>query len=140
MKTYREIKDIPFGGILVFGSNTQGRHGLGSAKLALNEFDAVYGQARGLQGRSYAIVTKDLTKKIHPSISEKEITDQIKELYEYARQNPSKEFYVAYRGIGSNLNSYSPTEMAGMFYDILTPDNIIFEEEFSKLVNQFLCM
>ena len=46
--------------IFVFGSNTEGKHGGGAARVALNDYNAIYGQPRGLQGESYAIVTKDL--------------------------------------------------------------------------------
>ena len=46
--------------ILVFGSNTQGRHGKGMALTAMRKFGAVYEQAKGLQGLSYGIVTKEL--------------------------------------------------------------------------------
>lgn len=58
------ITELPENGIFVFGSNTQGRHGKGAALLAKNKFGAIYGQAKGLQGQSYAIITKDLTKKL----------------------------------------------------------------------------
>ena len=64
--------------IFVFGSNTQGRHSKGAAKDALMHHDAKYGQAKGRQGFSYAIVTKDLTKDVHPSVSLESIKEQIK--------------------------------------------------------------
>jgi hypothetical protein len=61
--------------IFVFGSNTQGRHGKGAALTAKNKFGAIYGQAEGLQGQSYAIITKDLTKKNHPSRTKEQIIE-----------------------------------------------------------------
>lgn len=36
--------------IFVFGSNPEGRHGAGSAKVAKEKFGAVYGVGEGLQG------------------------------------------------------------------------------------------
>lgn len=129
------IIELPANGLFIFGSNTNGFHGLGAAKTARNHFGAEYGNPRGRQGRSYAIVTKDLTKKVHPSISKKEIIRQIAELYEYARRNPNLDFYIAYSGTGKNLNGYSNEEMASMFSEANSiPDNIVFEEEFSKLI------
>ena len=71
--------------IFVFGSNTQGRHGSGNARAAMDCFGAVYGQAKGLQGQSYAIITKDLTKEVHPSITKETIREQIDMLYALAR-------------------------------------------------------
>ena len=120
--------------IFVFGSNTQGRHGLGSAKTAKDKFGAKYGQAEGLQGQSYAIITKDLTKKEQPSRTPKQIKEQIHKLYEFARQNPDKEFLVAYSSTGKNFNHYSNKAMAEMFASEEIPTNIVFEEGFSSLV------
>ena len=45
--------------VFVFGSNPEGRHGAGAAKAAL-KFGAKYGIGRGLQGQTYALVTKNL--------------------------------------------------------------------------------
>lgn len=122
--------------IYVFGSNTQGRHGKGAALLARKYFGAIYGQARGLQGQSYAIVTKDLTKSIHPSISKADIVAEICVLYAEALINPNKEFLIAYT-TSSNLNGYTPEDMAKMFVEAKIgsiPDNIVFNEEFARLV------
>lgn len=46
--------------IFVFGSNPEGRHGAGAAKVAVKMFGAKYGQGEGLQGNSYALPTKEL--------------------------------------------------------------------------------
>lgn len=139
-KTYKgQISSLNKNQIFVFGSNTQGRHSKGAALVARLNFGAIYGQAKGPQGQSYAIITKDLTKKYHPSVSKKDIMFQIIELYKYANDNPHLEFLVAYSGEGSNLNNYTPAEMAEMFALVATeiPNNIVFEELFSQLVLQF---
>lgn len=141
VKTYKgQIESLLDNQIFVFGSNTQGRHSRGSALIARNKFGAIYGQAKGPQGQSYAIITKDLTKKYHPSVSKKDIMLQILEFYKYANDNPSLEFLVAYNGEGQNLNNYTPAEMAEMFALVSTtiPNNIVFEELFAQLVVQLL--
>jgi hypothetical protein len=132
-----KIKNIKPNQIFVFGSNNQGRHGKGSALFARLRCGAIYGQASGLQGNSYAIITKDLTKKIHPSISKDFIIKQIKELYEYAESENGLKFLfiVAYSGTGDNLNNYSCQEMADMFSTFSIPKNMIFEYDFYKLMN-----
>lgn len=135
-KTYKgEIKELPENGIFVYGANTEGRHGLGAAKTAREKFGAIYGRI-GLINSSYGIITKDLTKKIHPSVPKDYIVDQIEELYTLAIITPEKEYYIAYNGKGKNLNAYTPQEMANMFREAMyvIPENIIFEEEFSKLL------
>jgi len=129
--------DLPENGIFVFGANTEGRHSKGAALVAYREFDAEYGNPQGPQGDSYAIVTKDLRKRVHPSIPRVYIEIQIKDLYIYAQVNRDKEFYIAY-GIGPNLNAYSPKEMAEMFSCAPIPDNIVFEHKFSHLLTPTL--
>lgn len=134
-KTYEgEITELEPNAIFVFGSNTQGRHGKGAALVAKNKFGAKYGQAEGLQGRSYAIITKDLTKSIHPSRTKEQIEEQIKKLYAFALLNLNKKFFVAYKGDSVNLNAYSSKEMAEMFGCVEIPENIIFEKNFRKLI------
>ena len=56
--TPENIKKLEQGFIFVFGSNLSGRHGKGAAKTALG-WGAKWGQAAGLQGRTYGIPTKD---------------------------------------------------------------------------------
>lgn len=120
--------------IFVFGSNTQGRHGKGSALLAVQKFGAKYGQAEGLQGRSFAIITKDLTKSQHPSRTPVQIMEQIKKLYTTAHQNPALNFKVVYTAEGSNLNAYSAWELAQLFYLAgPIPVNVLFSESFYQL-------
>lgn len=134
-KTYTGmINSLEPNQIFVFGSNTQGRHGKGAALIAKNKFGAEYGNPEGPQGQSYAIITKDLTKRTHPSRTPEQIKEQIHNLYEYARENPDKEFLVAYSGTGQNLNAYSNQEMADMFNSESIPNNIVFEQEFNKLI------
>jgi hypothetical protein len=131
------IKKLPDNGIYVFGANTEFRHGKGAAKKAV-KFGAIYGKG-GFQGKSYAIITKDLTKKVHPSISKDFIIEQIKELYKFALSKPELNFYIVYRGDAVNLNGYTPKEIASMFNcfnDVnKIPSNIVFEEKFFELMN-----
>jgi hypothetical protein len=135
MRTYKGlIQVLPPNGVFVFGSNTQGIHGAGSAKVAYTKFGAQWGNSEGPQGDSYAIATKDLTKKIHPSVSVQKIVIQIKSLYYFAEAHPHLDFYIPYKGSGTNLNHYHPAEMAIMFDQPPIPENIIFEESFAKLI------
>lgn len=136
MRVYEgDILSLKPNQIFIFGSNTEGRHGKGAALIAKERFGAIYGQAEGLQGQSYAIITKDLTKSVHPSRTPEQIKEQIKKLYEFAIANPDKEFLVAYKTSGTNLNAYSSKEMADMFNFVERPKNIIFEKTFSELIN-----
>ena len=120
--------------IFVFGSNTEGRHGAGAAKVAREQFGAIYGQGQGLHGNSYALPTKDLRVKENRgirSISKENIVKSIKKLYETARKHPDKMFKIAYRNTQStSLNGYTGLEMIDMFLEAdPIPDNIIFSQE-----------
>lgn len=140
-KTYSgELYQLNDNEIFVFGSNTQGRHGKGAALIAKDYFGAEYGNPRGLQGQSYAICTKDLTKRFHPSVKAEDIKSEIFNLYNFAQVNQHLTFYIVYKGNGTNLNAYSSQDMADMFSSWShvggIPKNIVFEEEFAKLLNR----
>ena len=132
------LDEMTKSGVFVFGSNTESRHGKGAAKTAIDKFKATYGQPFGRQGNSFAIVTKDLTKKTHPSVSRDKIVSQIIYFYLYAMQHSGEKFFVAYSGLDKNLNGYTNKEMAEMFSvkGLLIPDNVIFEESFAVLVEE----
>ena len=136
------------GTIFVFGSNPEGRHGAGAARVACEKFGAIYGQGEGLQGNSYAIPTKDLripgTRSIPPAV----IVENIKRFYEVARSRPDLTFKVAYRNTTKpSLNGYTGIEMLGMFLyagepqtsnlESLIPDNVLFSEEWENVLKEF---
>lgn len=133
--TYKfPITQLASNEIFVFGSNTEGRHGAGAALWAKLNAGAIYGRASGLQGKSYGIVTKNLKKKIHPSILQCDIISSIGKFYKYAYTRPGKKFLVAYTN-KPNLNGYSPKDMAMMFAVCSPiPSNIVFGDSFFKLV------
>lgn len=120
--------------IFVFGSNPEGRHGAGAAKVAREVFGAKYGVGEGLTGNSYALPTKDLRVKENRglrSIPKETIVESIQKLYETARRMPDKKFKVAYRNTNTaSLNGYTGLEMIDMFKDAgPIPSNIIFSKE-----------
>lgn len=120
--------------IFVFGSNPQGIHGAGAAKIAVKYFGAAYGTGEGLQGNSYALPTKDLRVKENGgfrSISKENIIKSIKRLYEVATSMPKKDFKIAYRNTyKKSLSGYTGIEMIEMFKEAgPIPENIIFSKE-----------
>jgi hypothetical protein len=62
------------------------------------------------------------------------IIEGIQELYKEASQNSNKEYLVAYSSNRSNLNGYTAQDLADMFSALPIPNNIVFEEGFSKLL------
>lgn len=123
--------------IFVFGSNPEGRHGAGAAKVARLHFGAKYGKGEGLQGNAYALPTKDLRVKENNgfrSISADDITKSIKKLYDCAREHPDKAFMIAYRNTFTrSLNGYTGIEMIRMFLNAgPIPPNIVISEEWAR--------
>lgn len=117
--------------IFVFGSNLSGFHGGGAAKLALDKFGAVYGNGSGLQGKSYAIPTKDFF--IRRTLSLKEIEPYVFDFYNFAKNNKELTFLVTL--IGCGLAGYTPKDIAYMFEKFLDLENVYLPKEF---VNNFL--
>lgn len=126
--------------IFVFGSNPEGKHGAGAARVALLKFGAKYGIGEGLVGNSYGIPTKDLRIKGLRSISEKDIIKSIQKMYQVAEANPDKTFKIAYRNKADEvtLNGYNGREMFMMFLQATDesntfPKNVQFSEEWKDI-------
>lgn len=136
MNTPEIITTLKPNEVFVFGSNTQGRHGAGAAKIALNKFGAIYGKAYGPQGQSYAIVTTDLYNK-ETVITDNFIFLQLCSLFHYANQHPILIFYVT--KIGCGLAGFTIERMRKIFQSVindyfhgLIPLNVILPKEFEK--------
>lgn len=110
MKFHKDGTSPINGEIFVFGSNLAGRHGAGAAKLAYQKFGAIYGQATGLQGNSFAIPTKD---QILKPLDLKSIKFYVDDFLIFTQVYPEKEFWVTAIGCGLAGNSHS--EIAPMF-------------------------
>ena len=123
--------------VFVFGSNPEGRHGAGSAKVARTHFGAIYGQGEGLQGHSYALPTKDLRIPGYRTISEEQIIENIDRMYKVAESMPEKKFMVAYRTRADerSLCGYSGKELVDMFLYWPVPENVYFSAEWREIIN-----
>ncbi len=104
--------------IFVFGSNLAGRHGKGAALFARKNHGAIYGQPFGLQGRSFAIPTKDSGLKTLPLWV---IEKYVKDFITFANKHPEYTFTLT--RIGCGLAGYKDLDIAPMF--INAPKNVI---------------
>lgn len=100
--------------IFVFGSNRQGIHGAGAALEAVRNHGAIYGQAAGFQGNSYAIITKEL-RSDHAPVYLGEIKGGVLSFRRFASKHLSWTFNVT--AIGCGLAGFSPEEIAPFFID-----------------------
>jgi hypothetical protein len=113
------------GQIFVFGSNLSGRHGKGAAKTALG-WGAKWGQAAGLQGRTYGIPTKDAS--IRRTLTIEEIKPFVDDFIEFAKSRKDLIFLVT--EVGCGLAGLKPKDIAPLFKDAIDVENIYLPERF----------
>ena len=118
------ISELKPNEIFVFGSNLAGSHGGGAARLAYEQFGAVWGQGVGLQGQSYAIPTmQGGVETIKPYVD-----DFIK----FALSHPELIFYVTQ--IGCGIAGFKVAEIAPLFQNAVDVANIILPKGFVEVI------
>ena len=127
--TPNNITELKENEIFVFGSNESGRHGKGAAKTALG-WGAKYGQARGIQGKTYGIPTKDHSVRITLPISKIQV--YVDEFIEFAKERQDLTFLVTLVGCG--LAGYKPKDIAPLFECAKDIENIHLPERFWKYI------
>lgn len=115
------ITDLRPGEIFVFGSNAAGSHAGGAARQAVRDFGAIMGQARGLQCRSYALVSMSGLDVI----AEETVT-----FCAFARTHPELTFLVT--EIGCGIAGHTPAEVAPLFAG--APRNVVLPRSFRELL------
>ena len=106
--------------IFVFGSNLEGRHGGGAARVAYEKFGAVWGEGVGLTGQCYAIPT------MHGGVDV--IKPYIDDFIAYAKVHTDKIFLVT--PIGCGIAGFTPSQMAPLFSEALDVENITLPQSF----------
>ena len=115
--------------IFVFGSNESGRHGKGAAKTAL-KWGAKYGQAEGLQGRTYAIPT--VNASISSSLSVDKIKVYVDRFVSFAKSRQDLHFLVT--EIGCGLAGLTPKQVAPLFKEAAQLPNVSLPKKFIRLL------
>ena len=126
--TPENIQELKENQVFVFGSNMNGNHAGGAARLAVEKFGAIMGQAEGLQGQSYAIPTLD---KDMEKVTEEELITYLGNLRNFANKHPEKEFLLT--AIGTGIAGFDTNYMAYMVLRANLPGNVTIPEEFSKI-------
>ena len=112
--------------IFVFGSNLQGMHGGGAARVAHEKFGAVWGEGIGLQGQSYAIPT------MHGGVDV--IAPYVNDFIAFAKEHPELKFLVT--EIGCGIAGFRISEMAPLFKEALKMKNIYLPERFIEVLEK----
>lgn len=118
--TPERISELKENKIFVFGSNLDGLHGGGTARLAYERFGAIWGQGVGLQGQCYAIPT------MHGGVDA--IKPYVDEFIAFAESHPDLKFLVT--RIGCGIAGFKDEEIAPLFQNALEVENVILPKEF----------
>ena len=110
--------------IFVFGSNLQGMHGGGAARLAHEKFGAIWGQGVGLQGQSYGIPT------MHGGVED--IKPYVDEFIEFAKSHPELTFLVT--RIGCGIAGFRDEDIAPLFKECIKMENICLPKSFHEYI------
>lgn len=111
--------------VFVFGSNINGMHGGGAARVAMDKFGAVWGQGEGLQGQSYAIPTMEGLANIPPVVDR---------FIKFAKDHPELKFFVT--PIGCGIAGYTEDEIAPLFKEATKLDNVFLPAGFWQILGQ----
>lgn len=114
--------------VFVFGSNANGFHIGGAARQAYDQFGAVWGQAGGMQGQSYGIITLDENMQKVPLDY---IGKQLQVLNLQAKSMPDKEFLLTL--IGCGIAGFSIEEIKSECIKIEWNANVVVPDEFKEL-------
>lgn len=126
MTTPPKIGALLPGEVFVFGSNLAGIHGKGAALTAKQFYGAIQGVTTGMQGRSYAIPTKN--DKLEP-LPLYLIQPYVRHFFDYAWTHRDKTFLVTKIGCGEA--GYKPEEMMAIFPERhRIPPNVALPQEF----------
>jgi len=112
--------------VFVFGSNLAGIHGAGAAKLAL-EYGARMGHGIGVQGKTYAIPTKNYDIDTMPI---EQIIPYIERFIKFTYEFPQLNFFVT--RIGCGLAGYKDKQIAVLFKECNT--NCSFAKEWAPFI------
>jgi hypothetical protein len=119
MHTPDNINKLEDNQIFVFGSNLNGAHGRGAAKMARDLFGAKIGIGEGLTGKTYAFPTLDKEMK---QASHESLIKSKEKLYNFAEENPELKFFVT--KVGCGLAGFTEEYMKSIFIGA-KPENII---------------
>ncbi|MBQ5892308.1 MAG: hypothetical protein IIW76_07055 [Bacteroidales bacterium] len=122
--TPNKIANLEDNEIFVFGSNLDGLHGGGAARIAYQKFGAQWGKGVGMQGKCYAIPT------MHGGVDV--IKPYVDEFIEFALSN--KEYTFLVTRIGCGIAGFSANEIAPLFAKAINAENILLPMDFVQVL------
>lgn len=121
--TPTNITTLAPGEVFVFGSNAHGAHAGGAARFAVERFGAVWGQAEGLQGQSYAIDTMSGLDVL---------AEQAARFLQFAADHPHLTFLLT--EVGCGIAAHTPEQVAPAFAG--HPTNVRIPASFAAVIER----
>lgn len=112
--TPERITELSMCEVFVFGSNLEGQHHGGAARMAYDRFDAEWGVGIGPTGKCYAIPT------MHGGV--KDIKPYVDDFVEYVKNHPNNRFLVT--RIGCGIAGFRDMEIAPLFKELKDTPNV----------------
>lgn len=127
--------------IFVFGSNLNGAHMGGAARMAHSRFGAIWGKGEGLMGRSYAFPTLDQQMQ---RVAQGAFRESFRLFLHCVMEHPQLTFYLT--KIGCGIAGWKESEVRQMLWETWAamqnpkqpnteantlPSNLIIPREFS---------
>jgi hypothetical protein len=109
----------------VFGSNSLGIHGSGSARAAFDYYNAVWGVGKGFTGNAYALRTKHSPQEC---MNLNEVMLEVNDFIKDAELTPNDTFKVT--RVGTNLAGFTDAQIAPLF--VKAPGNCFFDTAWEK--------
>ena len=122
--TPEDITGLDIDDVFVFGSNLEGLHIGGAAKLAHSSFGAERGVGDGPTGQCYAIPT------MHGGVDD--IKPYVDKFIEYARNCDQNTFYVT--RIGCGIAGFRDEDIAPLFAEATKLYNVRLPRSFAKIL------
>lgn len=124
--TPNKIASLQNNEIFVFGSNLDGLHGGGAARVAYQKFGAQWGKGVGMQGKSYGIPT------MHGGIDE--INPYVDDFIEFALSH--KEYTFLVTRIGCGIAGFTANEIAPLFAKLIDAENVLLPNDFVAVIEK----
>ena len=112
--------------IFVFGSNINGFHGGGAARIANMKFGAEWGVGEGITGQCYALPTMEGGVDY--------VAGKVRNFIECAKQHPEQKFFVT--RVGCGIAGFLDSEIGPLFKDAIPMENVILPREFVEEIEK----
>jgi len=116
--------------VFVVGTNLDGAHAGGAAKVAFEHFGAIWGVGEGLTGQTYALPTLGHGFSKMPM---REVREHVRIFLGCVKTNPHKTFWLT--PVGTGIAGLSFDEVASLFVPGRDLPNLIFPEVFLSYLN-----